>query len=185
MPNWTSNTVSFTGPADQVAALKQLLAGDGDDDAKHFDFNRICPMPPVLARVISPVRLGDNGRPMLNAPGPGEITGTVVEATPEEAQQVALPNGTYTSWYDWAIANWGTKWNACHVDEPEEYARNDRQPVLVQLTYRFDTAWDAPRALIEHLEEKLDEIAPDVEVDWTAVHEDSDGSPDTIFVKGV
>jgi hypothetical protein len=183
MPNWTTNTVSFTGPADQISALKQLLAGEGD---QCFDFNRICPMPPVLDRVISPIRLGDNGRPMLRPEGREEL-GTVVdqvEATPEEAAAVATPDGGYTDWYAWSTANWGTKWNACHCDDVEEYARNDRQPVLVQLTYRFDTAWDAPRALLEPLNDKLEEIAPDVEVEWSAVHEDSDGSPETIFVKG-
>jgi hypothetical protein len=41
MPNWTTNTVTFTGPTDQLVAMKVLLAGEGDDDQQIFDFNRI------------------------------------------------------------------------------------------------------------------------------------------------
>ena len=41
------------------------------------------------------------------------------------------------SWYDWNIANWGTKWNSYNVN-------------LVSPTHlEFDTAWSAPHPVIE------------------------------------
>jgi hypothetical protein len=130
-------------------------------------------MPPVLDRVISPLRLGENGRPMLRPPGSDEIGTAGVEATEEEAAACATPTGDYTNWYDWSNANWGTKWNACHAELCEDTAE--------QLTIRFDTAWDAPRALMDAFEELVGEIGPDLEVEWEAVHEDSDGTPEVDF----
>lgn len=47
----------------------------------------------------------------------------------------------YRHWYEWRLANWGTKWEACEVqfiDENEEY---------VQI--RFDTAWSPPTNFFE------------------------------------
>jgi hypothetical protein len=178
MPNWTTNTVTFTGPTDQLVAVKARLAGEGDDDARIFDFDRITPMPPVLHRVISPLRIGEHGRPMLHPVGSDGtvVDAQTVEATEEEAAACATPNGGYTSWYDWAVANWGTKWNACHAELCEDTAE--------QLTYRFDSAWDAPRALIDPFVEVVEEVGPDLEIEWEAVHEDSDGTPEMIFVKG-
>lgn len=47
----------------------------------------------------------------------------------------------FSNWYDWRLANWGTKWDACEVDfieETDEY---------VQI--RFDTAWCSADKLLE------------------------------------
>lgn len=44
------------------------------------------------------------------------------------------------TWYEWAIANWGTKWNAC---EPEV----DVQARVIT----FDTAWAAPEGVVNAL----------------------------------
>jgi hypothetical protein len=49
-------------------------------------------------------------------------------------------------WYSWSIANWGTKWNACHV-MLETRIDNDIQTA----DYYFDTAWGDVRGLIEIL----------------------------------
>ena len=43
-------------------------------------------------------------------------------------------------WYDWCIANWDTKWNACDIDiQEDEYS----------LDYDFQTAWSPPIAVIK------------------------------------
>jgi hypothetical protein len=47
----------------------------------------------------------------------------------------------HAHWYDWRLANWGTKWEACEVqiiDEDEDYAQ-----------IRFDTAWCSPENFLE------------------------------------
>lgn len=63
-------------------------------------------------------------------------------------------------WYSWSIANWDTKWNACHVDfdgvvSNENYA---------SATYLFDTAWSDVRRLIGTLAEQHPTL--DFELQW-------------------
>lgn len=42
----------------------------------------------------------------------------------------------FSTWYDWSIHHWGSKWNACHV-ETEDFT-DLAEPYL---WYAFDTAW--------------------------------------------
>ena len=56
----------------------------------------------------------------------------------------------FDNWYDWRVANWGTKWNACD----SEY---DKESEMV----KFDTAWSIPYQIISKIaqdnpEAKLD-----------------------------
>ena len=48
------------------------------------------------------------------------------------------------NWYDWSVAFWGTKWNACD----SYYLESDNG----YLEIHFDTAWAPPRKWIEALE---------------------------------
>lgn len=43
----------------------------------------------------------------------------------------------FDNWYDWRIANWGTKWNACDTEYDEESEQ-----------IKFDTAWSIPYPII-------------------------------------
>ena len=58
----------------------------------------------------------------------------------------------YCDWYNWAIDNWGTKWNAHDV------TIDDTEDEVVYLT--FNTAWDPPYPIYE----KLAEMYPDEEI---------------------
>lgn len=65
-------------------------------------------------------------------------------------QMIASEKETgYTSWYQWAIDKWGTKWNSMHCrvesDEP--------------LQIRFDTAWAPPVPVFEALAERFPNLA--------------------------
>lgn len=58
-----------------------------------------------------------------------------------------------TTWYDWCIQNWGTKWNSY------SFAFRDED------TIQFDTAWSRPESIIR----KLAESYPNLTVDhWWA-----------------
>lgn len=46
------------------------------------------------------------------------------------------------NWYDWSVANWGTKWNAQHS------SLNNKN------TLWFDTAWSCPIPVLNKLAEK-------------------------------
>lgn len=64
-----------------------------------------------------------------------------------------------TSWYEWCIANWGTKWNA--------YDQNDKRNTTD--TIYFQTAWSSPIALIQ----ELSKMFPLVKLELTYADEDS------------
>ncbi|OUU16258.1 MAG: hypothetical protein CBC05_08685 [Crocinitomicaceae bacterium TMED45] len=47
------------------------------------------------------------------------------------------------NWYHWSVYNWGTKWNSVRAEVSEE---SDNC-----INYHFDTAWDAPRPIIQEI----------------------------------
>ena len=69
------------------------------------------------------------------------------------------------NWYDWRIKNWGTKWNAMHVETTEEDI--DGVPTLC---YQFDTAWCPPDGIIAYLEKDICSL--DIELTWEYADED-------------
>lgn len=70
--------------------------------------------------------------------------------TPEEVGQYYLDlveKYGYYDWYNWSIANWGCKWNACRpeiVDESNGIT-----------CFQFDTPWGCPDAWLQALAEKI------------------------------
>lgn len=53
------------------------------------------------------------------------------------------------NWYDWNVANWGTKWNAYKVSwidglEPDAY----------EFLVKFETAWSPPRPVLQAIKDK-------------------------------
>ncbi len=53
----------------------------------------------------------------------------------------AIEETGFTSWYDWSIATWGTKWNAY------SFSRLENEPNA----FKFDTAWSPPVPVFEAL----------------------------------
>ena len=137
MPNWTSNTIRAQGAPEDLRAF--LAAVNWKD--RVFDFNRIIPMPEFLEHT---------------ATGRRKIDGEVVEAwyvidpdelnrdlervrcfTPDE--EALLQEIGHRDWYDWSVAHWGTKWNAC---DPQ--VSNDQIETLGLVEIDFETAWCEP-----------------------------------------
>ena len=57
------------------------------------------------------------------------------------------------NWYDWSVANWGTKWNAYGYDIDKDYRTENKENKLI-----FLTAWSAPHPILEKLAEMYPEI---------------------------
>ena len=55
-------------------------------------------------------------------------------------------------WYDWAVENWGTKW-----DIDEEFMNVSDDINDKEICFGFDTAWSPPMGVIESLSEKFPE----------------------------
>lgn len=111
MPNHCSNRVTVTGPKRLVLAFIKKAASDKEP----LDFNRLVPMPDELRATKAPA-----------------------DDTPETARLKAKYG--FADWYEWACANWGTKWGAYdHEDQKWCTSLNKRGPVESSLYYT--TAW--------------------------------------------
>lgn len=76
--------------------------------------------------------------------------------------------GKENCWYDWSCKNWGTKWDACHVEIDEEV-----------LTIRFDTAWTCPMPIMGYIIEHYPKGGT-----WVYFDEDYDGHYEIVFKDG-
>ena len=61
-----------------------------------------------------------------------------------------------TTWYNWCIKNWGTKWDA--------YDQDLNLNSDVNATISFSTAWSAPHPVIEKISEKYPDLS--IEHKW-------------------
>lgn len=179
MPSWTANTITLRGDTATLDEFKKRVKGD--DQA--FDFNKMKPMPERLAiesgsRTDLGLACYDetyfqewSGFPWFpdrypNITTPEQLRARLREQEPEVVKlgKQALDNlqqyGAPT-WYEWCYDNWGTKWNACEVAVAEHGGT---------LTYRFDTAWDCPRPLVDPIVELAHELG--LSIVWDADHED-------------
>lgn len=57
-----------------------------------------------------------------------------------------LINYNYSSWYDWSVSNWGTKWNACST-----YYIDDNN-------IEFETAWSTPEEIFKEISRKYNTL---------------------------
>ena len=92
--------------------------------------------PAMIDRVIK----GKDGLLMEFLPTPQELQDAVANFTTNEAM---VAKHGYSSWYDWNIANWGTKWDF----NLENVERQDANTV----TAAFDSAWAPPVNAYEKL----------------------------------
>lgn len=68
-----------------------------------------------------------------------------------------------TTWYDWRIENWGTKWDAYHQSATQADNSSDGAG-----SYTFSTAWAPPIPVIR----RLATIFPDIKFKWQWADED-------------
>ena len=86
------------------------------------------------------------------------------EAKRKECATKGIP-----TWYEWCCENWGTKWDACEVEVDQiGCTKSDKYRWV---TYRFQTACDAPHPVIA----KLKADWPDLAFYGGYVHEGYEG----------
>ena len=120
MPNWTSNNITLTheDPA-KIDLIVNRPEGQG-----------------ILQTLIPcPEELNNEE---LTTWGHGEE-----EKAREALRQQMIEKYGYKSWYDWNIANWGTKWDLCEAD----VQRIDDNTVVINC----QTAWSPPDVAFETL----------------------------------
>lgn len=119
MPNWCNNTMTISHP-DPAMMEKAAEAWNTGEFLQ-----TLIPCPLELRE--TPSMCGKN--------------------TPEQARN--LKKYGYRDWYDWCLANWGTKWDIGRRDEQE----NDAVLEGNCFTVSFDSAWSPPTGAYERLTE--------------------------------
>lgn len=151
MPNWTANELHILFSNKEE---KELFANKAKFEDKPFSFNPFIPMPEGLEDTTSPHRDPEQFIKSVN-----EQKGTNYQSLTDVkngndswladiAKGLALNieyflKTGYYNWYDWAMANWGVKWDACHSSLVSE--------TDTSLFYTFDTPWDTPMQFFNKL----------------------------------
>ena len=124
MPNWCSNHITVRGS--NQAEIQRLA-----DAFKKGEFcNTVLPIPEEL-----------------NNPDTGSFGGDNAEAKDQLRAELIEKYG-YSGWYDWCVANWGTKWD---VQFDTEIEIDDDG---LGFSGCFDSAWSPPIGVMEALVEQ-------------------------------
>ena len=142
MPNWVYNVL---GAHDEQG--RQFIFDNCINDKKNFTFNKMIPMPQILTRGCSPVRICNNFDEFKEKYG-GDIDYTfekdgmficVYDSVMSQkcAENLVKKYGG-DNWYDWSLNNWGCKWDA----NSERVEDGDYE-------FRFETPWGEPEGFIK------------------------------------
>ncbi|MCL2194354.1 MAG: hypothetical protein FWB76_00165 [Oscillospiraceae bacterium] len=157
MPNHVRNRLTIIAAPARVQEILARIKFDEHGPGR-IDFEKIIPMPPELH-----VEVGSYSHKAL------QFYARYVGADPQtrealiaefEADQRLIDFGALlsdnkrkygaTDWYEWSLANWGTKWNSYGYDDDVEH---DGGNVI-----EFETAWSCPEEVIV----ALSQMYPDV-----------------------
>jgi len=125
MPNWVFNYVDVSGDQKELVRLKETLAKSVpfEEWENVFNFHNIVTIPADKVEEYNTAHGWANG----------ERTGD-----------------TEFNWYNWNLANWGTKWNARESTLTEGSGED--------LRYYFETAWSPVNDLLLLLSEQFPDL---------------------------
>lgn len=175
MPNHVVNIVKMEGIT-KLPLFKMEYDEYKKEDVMRFDFNKLIPMPETLdmvsgsietlaieavVRKLNKRRYGFQQGYVESKMSDDEYDKRVKShgKTEEELLDLGLQyiankvKYGATTWYDWRVENWGTKWNAYENEQIDED------------TIKFETAWSSPEPVIA----KLAKMYPDAVIEhWWA-----------------
>ena len=112
MPNWCNNNITITGPNKIIDKIEKIVKDESGKSGQLL--NHFHPMPEGLRNTTAD---GSKDKAMIKKYG-------------------------YSSWYDWAVENWSTKWDVCEFHGVER--RNYDVPTISVISFGFDSAWAPP-----------------------------------------
>lgn len=168
MPNHVTNIMDVKGPEKDVEAFCKAVSSNNPKLREYTEKE----MKAIIARAEAKLKEEPNNfiqhdlsqaqealKDLDKSIGTLDFNGTI--PTPIEVRNTTSPpqddeekkqqernKEKYGSpnWYDWSVANWGTKWNAYDVRDIEDLETESGQKTL---RYRFDTAWSPPGNWLE------------------------------------
>lgn len=170
MPNHVTTRLVVTGPADDLSLFRTTCLRPVEEGSEeiHLDFNTVIPMPECINGTDSSsvsdywrfVILGKSDTRLVDSPleypwavqaglrTRQQFAEYMLKTYPGDLEQAArnivaeIITG-HRSWYEWNIANWGTKWNSYHF---RFVSMNEKR-----LEIMFDTAWSVPKPVLLRL----------------------------------
>lgn len=137
MPNHTTNHLTVTGPKDSIKAM--IEAAKGEEDA--LCCQAIIPMPEDLKGTVK---------------GSGLAHFESIEETHVREQHEAqlMDEYGFDNWYDWCIANWGTKWGVYRqCNQPMCWSK-----IEGGIYTEFYSAWSPPFPVIAELARRFSDL---------------------------
>jgi len=144
MPNWCFNTLTVDATTEGgkalVEAFRPKYKYEDSDGLYARPFQDLMPCPDALHC----------------------DAGFFGEGTDKEKEMLAIyasnkANHGYAHWYDWQVANWGTKWDA----RVEDFQDENPKDVMIY----FDTAWSPPVEFLRWFSEKNPDVVFSMEYD--------------------
>lgn len=195
MPNHVTNTMLVFGPKEAVEKAFALVwrpevpaTDEQPEQEGRVDFGLALPMPDALQGSTSPTSimteeeiaaaLAEREKLFEKNPAARDLFGSEVGITQAEAERRVTEYGAL-NWYDWAVAHWGTKWNAyesrLETEVSARYAAEEEWGFVVE----FQTAWAQPELWLKAVHEAVPEVAIEVmsldEGSYTPISWDSAG----------
>lgn len=143
MPNWVTNRLYVSG---EGVSLEDLTANGG------FTFNKFVPMPAELKDVSAFGDLEELVSVYIKGLlGDEKAFETIPDNCMDNVKlaHFCLTNYGYTDWYNWRIANWGTKWDLSNPIMSNEICEDEKGKYI-----EFDTAWSTPEDFFATLSKK-------------------------------
>lgn len=129
IPNWCSNKLQIRGPNGALMLLKAA--------AQRSEF----------CQAVKPIPLA------LKVTVAGSHSDPAKQAALEEQSDYNRESYGYANWYDFAVAEWGTKWDIGNeqVDWSTTAKNEWDESAEAELTFNFDSAWSPPIEIYEEL----------------------------------
>lgn len=154
MPNWCNNTVIVDGNKKEIQRFIKYVKNPFTKAP--LSFQTILPMPRELERTQSPAVIvtQEEYTKWRTQAEFNPHHGEQAMITQEMSDNLKAKYGT-DNWYDWKMANWGTKW---------EIGNDDITTIFedTHLSYNFDTAWSPPEGIYVELVKQF----PTLIIDW-------------------
>lgn len=144
MPNHVTNVLTLNGANKKVEEVINALLNEKGE----VDFNVGFPMPKELDGTPSPTKIVSQSE--YDAFDPESQPKWMGRGITKQMSNDFIQKFGADNWYDWKLANWGTKWGGY------ESARID------EVTFEFQTAWSTPTKYLEKMSEKFPEVTFEV-----------------------
>lgn len=151
MPNWCQQYGEVRGSNKELKRFIDAMRVERDAEWEavpewnrlYWDINKLFPIPTELHETIA----GGFG---INEDGTKKPE--QVELEKKQAENIAKYG--YKDWYDWANANWDTKWGACNVEFDEDSFSEESNSIDLH----WESAWSPAVGLIRNISAQFPEL---------------------------